>query len=115
MIHPKIVIPPQAAPEEPAEQPTPAAQQPTPAAPVPVKALNAPPTPPAPAERPVNVKSTRPLKAGTYRSINAQTESADEEHGTVPVSATKSNSVPSEVRIVLQPEWVSGENGGKQR
>ena len=62
-------------------------------------------------ERPANAKSTRPLQAGTYRSINAQTES-NEDHGTVPVSAS---GLPADVRVVLQPEWVAGENGGKSR
>jgi hypothetical protein len=86
-IHPRIVIP----PDEPAEQP------------------------PPPVERSVVTKSTRPLQAGTYRSINAQTE-ADEEHGAIPVPASgKPTSVPSDVRVVLQPEWVAGENGGKPR
>ncbi|HYS39408.1 MAG TPA: hypothetical protein VEO01_27640 [Pseudonocardiaceae bacterium] len=90
MIHPKLVVPPDR--EEPAETPT----------------------PPAAAERSVVAKPS--LKAGTYRSINAQSE-PDEDRGTIPASATTGvpSSVSSDVRIVLQPEWVTGENGGKSR
>jgi hypothetical protein len=55
---------------------------------------------------------TRPLQAGTYRSINAHTESAGDGTAEPPPPAS---SVPSDVRIVLQPEWMPGENGGKRR
>ena len=94
MIHPKIVEPDE---EQPAPKP---AERPV------VERAAA-----SIVERPANTKSTRPLQAGTYRSINAQTES-NEDHGTVPVSAS---GLPADVRVVLQPEWVAGENGGKSR
>jgi hypothetical protein len=118
MIHPKIVVPDEDTPA--AERPAPVAEQPVaeqPAAERPVAERPAPERPaverPAASivERPANAKSTRPLQAGTYRSINAQTENNDDP-GTVPVSAS---GLPADVRVVLQPEWVAGENGGKSR
>ena len=60
-------------------------------------------------------KSKRPPQTATYRSVNAQNEPNGEEHDAVP-SATNGNSAPpSDVRVVLQPKWVGGENGGKSR
>ncbi len=118
MIHPKIVVP----PDEPAEKPVAPAAPANPAAPVerPATVVDRPATvverPASVVERPLGTKATRPLQAGTYRSINAQTGPADEDHGTIPVSASgMPTSVPSDVRIVLQPEWAAGENGGKSR
>jgi len=110
MIHPKIVIPDE---DEPAEQPAPKPTAP-PERPASVveRAVSATERSAASiVERPANAKSTRPLQAGTYRSMNAQTENNDD-HGTVPVSAS---GLPADVRVVLQPEWVAGENGGKSR
>ena len=60
-----------------------------------------------------SAKSKRPPQTATYRSVNAQNEPTGEDHEVVP-SATNGNAKPtSDVRVVLQPKWVGGENGGK--
>jgi hypothetical protein len=46
--------------------------------------------------------------AATYRSVNAQDEEDDGEAANGEAAA-----VPSEVRVVLQPKWLGGENGSK--
>jgi hypothetical protein len=59
-------------------------------------------------------KSTRPPQAATYRSVNAQSEAnADDHDASTPATNGDSADVHSDVRVVLQPKWVGGENGGK--
>lgn len=67
-------------------------------------------------KHPSAAKPKRPADAATYRSVNAQSAANGENHDAVP-SATGADSdpAPSDVRIVLQPKWAAGENGGKPR
>jgi hypothetical protein len=76
-----------------------------------------------PAERPVSpaVSGTAtakpgrtPLQAGTYRSMNAATAEPEEEPAPEPPPAETAKRIPSDMTIVLQPGWTSGENGNKK-
>ena len=61
-------------------------------------------------------KLTRPPEAAMYRSVNAQNEVNGDDHDvSAPATDEDSDPVPSDVRIVLQPKWIGGENGGKSR
>jgi hypothetical protein len=70
-------------------------------------------------------KQQRRSPAATYRSANAQSvngedsESDDkaEEHESAPVETANGDAKAdsSDVRAVLQPKWVGGENGGKSK
>ncbi|WP_030435770.1 hypothetical protein [Actinoplanes subtropicus] len=74
-----------------------------------------------PVEKPP-VKPARPASAGTYRSANAQTPT----NGQAPANGDDRKPNPadpnnnkgnesSDVRVVLQPKWVGGENGNKPK
>jgi hypothetical protein len=74
--------------------------------------------------REVASKPNRMLLAGTYRSINAAAEPDSVSDDGAPEDAAGAPKVdtdgpvapaPADVRIVLQPEWMAGENGGKRR
>jgi hypothetical protein len=91
------------------------AVEPVPAEPAAPSVTPAAPPVPAAAPAPAGAKAARTLQAGTYRSVNAAAE-ADAGAGTLPAAPTSpAPPVPADVRIVLQPEWVAGENGGKRR
>lgn len=62
--------------------------------------------PPAP-------EPSKPPAAATYRSVNAQKDedAADTEEGSA--ANGEPAAVSSEVRVVLQPKWLGGENGNK--
>jgi hypothetical protein len=65
------------------------------------------------AKRPATVKS-RPPEAAMYLSVNAQSEGDGDDHDAEsPATNGDGDPVPSDVRIVLQPKWLGGENGGK--
>jgi hypothetical protein len=59
---------------------------------------------------------TRPGEAGTYVSMNAQGEVNGANHD---ANATATNgdeaANPSDVRAVLNPKWVGGQNNGKSQ
>jgi len=65
-------------------------------------------------------KQWRPTASGTYRSANAQDQvnglngNGDDRQ---PASPEKNGNADdsSDVRVVLQPKWVGGENGGKSK
>jgi len=58
----------------------------------------------------------RPPEAAMYRSVNAQSEANGDDHdASPPATDDDSGPVPSDVRVVLQPKWIGGENGGKSR
>jgi len=74
-----------------------------------------------PVEKPP-AKPARPASAGTYRSANAQSPT----NGQVPANGDERKQNPvdpnntkgnesSDVRVVLQPKWVGGENGNKSK
>jgi hypothetical protein len=65
--------------------------------------------------KPTPAKSTRAPEAATYRSVNAQTETNGADHDAAAPTNGDSEAAPSDVRVVLQPKWVGGENGGKSR
>jgi hypothetical protein len=52
-------------------------------------------------------------KAATYRSTNAQNEDGDADD--TPETNVDAEDAASDVRVVLQPTWVGGENGGKSQ
>lgn len=52
----------------------------------------------------------KPPAAATYRSVNAQDE---DDHDDDEATNGEPAAVPSEVRVVLQPKWLGGENGSK--
>ncbi len=56
----------------------------------------------------------RTLQAGTYRSVNAAVEPESPSAPAPPESAPAVPTMPADVTIVLQPEWVTGENGNKR-
>lgn len=66
----------------------------------------------------IGSKPNQMLLAGTYRSINAAAEPDGEPEGQADAPNADTNSpvapAPADVRIVLQPEWMAGENGGKR-
>jgi hypothetical protein len=74
-----------------------------------------------PVEKPP-AKPVRPPSAGTYRSANAQTPTNgqgpangdDRKQSPADPNNTKGNE-SSDVRVVLQPKWVGGENGNKPK
>jgi len=74
-----------------------------------------------PVEKPP-VKPVRPTSAGTYQSANAQNQTNgqgpangdDRKQNPVDPSNNKGNE-SSDVRVVLQPKWVGGENGNKPK
>ena len=74
-----------------------------------------------PVEKPP-AKPARPTSAGTYRSANAQNPTNgqtpangdDRKQNPADPSNTKGNE-SSDVRVVLQPKWVGGENGNKSK
>jgi hypothetical protein len=63
---------------------------------------------------PSTTTSTRP-PAATYRSVNARSEAKGEGNDSTPAATNGSAPAQSDVRVVLQPKWVGGENGGKSR
>ena len=66
------------------------------------------------AKHPPVAKPPRPAEAGTYRSANAQNPANGVDHDAVPAGTNgDSGAAASDVRVVLQPKWVGGENGGK--
>ena len=70
--------------------------------------------PEKPADRPSVVKVMRPPGAATYRSVNVRTEANGESNDAVrPATNGNADAISSDVRIVLQPKRVAGENGGK--
>jgi len=74
-----------------------------------------------PVEKPP-AKPARPTSAGTYRSANAQnptngqgaTNGDDRKQNPTDPNNNKGNE-SSDVRVVLQPKWVGGENGNKSK
>jgi hypothetical protein len=68
------------------------------------------------AKHPPAAKSPRPSAAGTYRSANAQSEANGADHETAPPATNGDvEAAPSDVRVVLQPKRIGGENGGKSQ
>jgi len=74
-----------------------------------------------PVEKPV-AKQGRLSSAGTYRSANAQNPTngqnganGDDRKPASNDANSNSGSEPSDVRVVLQPKWVGGENGNKPK
>ena len=68
------------------------------------------------AKHPPVAKPPRPAEAGTYRSANAQSPANGVDHDSVPAGTNgDSGGAASDVRVVLQPKWVGGENGGKKQ
>jgi hypothetical protein len=65
---------------------------------------------------PPAAKPTRAPEAATYRSANAQGETNGNDHDAEAAETNgDSDASPSDVRVVLQPKRVGGENGGKAR
>jgi hypothetical protein len=74
-----------------------------------------------PVEKPAP-KQSRPSSAGTYRSANAQNPTngqgavnGDDRKAAPADPSSNSVNESSDVRVVLQPKWVGGENGGKSK
>jgi hypothetical protein len=64
-------------------------------------------------KHPPAVKPARP-PAATYRSTYSQSPANGDDDGAAkPPTNGDSSQDPSDVRVVLQPKWVGGENGGK--
>jgi hypothetical protein len=61
--------------------------------------------------RPSTSKPPRVLKAGTYRSINANSDQEADPARVPGDSVTPTKAVPPDVTIVIPPEWAAGENG----
>ena len=70
--------------------------------------------PEKPAELPSAATLMRPPGAATYQSVNVRSEANGENLDAVPPATNgRSDANSSDVRIVLQPKRVAGENGGK--
>jgi hypothetical protein len=68
------------------------------------------------ARRSSAAKPTRPGEAGTYMSMNAHGEAEGDDHdGVPPATNGDAAAIPSDVRTVLKPKRVGGENGGKSQ
>jgi hypothetical protein len=68
------------------------------------------------AKQPSAPKPKRPPESSTYRSANAKSEANGDDHDAVPAATNgDSAAVPSDVRVVLQPKRLGGENGGKSQ
>jgi hypothetical protein len=63
-------------------------------------------------KHPPAAKPARAPEAAMYRSVNAQTATNGDDSAS-PDADNDSAAAPSDVRVVLQPKWLGGENGGK--
>ena len=64
-------------------------------------------------KQPSVIKPARP-PAATYRSAYTQAGANGDDHdNSTPATNGDSAADPSDVRVVLQPKWVGGENGSK--